>query len=112
MSKILNVAQLTIDLAHEGTHIADLQAAAYGTLPNMTSLFQLEYRAYVASSEAAQAFSVHDLTIKGITICSDSWPASQRETLRDQNVTAAMNLIYAGDSTHAEVQPHDPYPTN
>jgi RHS repeat-associated protein len=98
-SKNGSTNQEAINLAHEGSHVAD-GSALVGALPmnlsgsdavlggplNMTS-YQTEMKAYGVSSYAAQGLGLGSLSVgNGNVIWNSSWGAVDAQTLRTQGI--------------------------
>ena len=98
-SKNGSMNQEAINLAHEGSHVAD-GSALVGALPmnlsgsdavlggplNMTS-YQTEMKAYGVSSYTAQGLGLGSLSVgNGNVIWNASWGAVDRQTLRTQGI--------------------------
>jgi RHS repeat-associated protein len=97
---------IAIDIAHEGTHVSDIeiQLANPGGQPALGP-FSLEYRGYQASAWGAQALGNDNLSFRGVQIWNSSWAAVDRATLQDQGIT---NVVV--DKAHPETTPHNPWP--
>jgi RHS repeat-associated protein len=94
---------LIIDLAHEGSHVADWQAFNWGADDDFTN-YQTERKAYMASSYAAQALgkgyypnSIEEVDVKQ-AVWNSGWKAADIGTKRSAGIDRLLANRYFDDS--------------
>jgi RHS repeat-associated protein len=100
---------LIIDVAHEGSHVADWQAFNWGANDDFTQ-YETEQRAYLASSYAAQALGktyypnrIEEVDVKQ-AVWNSGWKAADIETKR----SAGIDRLLANRYSDASFKPITP----
>ena len=100
---------MSINAAHEGTHVADDLDPLGRSQKLATGLddFQYEYRAYETSSWAAQELGISPYAPGHNEIWNSSWREADRQTLMDRGITREVT---GPAYNHPENPIHDPWP--